>query len=548
MRLHQSGRSLIFYSASFALACLILSSPARGDDASFDAAPPPVIVASHRVLLRSPHPPGSPIDESVAFSPDGSAVAAGRVEVKRDRNGKPVSQSTVVSICHPKDGALTARIELADSDGCSVAYSPDGLTLAVGLAREVKLYNTLTWKERYSLTVNQRGCFEGLTFSADGRRLAAATYDSVVVWDLASRDVVVVINARTGFVHGVAFSPDGTMLATASEGPSLNVVVGPSGRARVASRGIGGQLAIWRLDGSPAAPGADYLQPAYDVAFAPDGRSLAASGGDGARLGEVSGTGHPRKIAPAPVFCLAYSRDGRYLAMGTVEISCTEAPGEVRVWDTEAGRDCVVLQAKMSRVRGVAFAPDGRAVVAATREGVFLWELPSPPLEGKATSGAAASEPGSGNSGSSPQAASGKPSKRSTNHAADIFLLVMAGASFLLVASLLMRLRRAAVLSYRAREQCQWLLESWLEREGLSLIRCRMIVLPLAYVITVEDSRGHEYKGWAEVTGKFWSTPEFVPLHVRYFLLWRVAQKTKPTISRERIALWDEWLDRQSEA
>ena len=85
-----------------------------------------------------------------------------------------------------KTETLTRRIELANSQGCSVAYSPDGLTLAIGLEREVKLYDTRTNRERASLKATEQAYFEKLAFSADGLRLASASYDSVVVWDLAS--------------------------------------------------------------------------------------------------------------------------------------------------------------------------------------------------------------------------------------------------------------------------------------------------------------------------------------------------------------------------
>ena len=104
-------------------------------------------------------------------------------------------------------------------------------------------------------------------------------------------------------------------------------------------------------------------------------------------------------IVPTPVYCLAYSRDGRYLAMGTEEFSYTAPPGEIILWDTESGRNRLVLQAKMSRVRSLAFAPDGRAVVAATREGVFLWELLNHSLARAVASGGGATEPGNGHYG-----------------------------------------------------------------------------------------------------------------------------------------------------
>ena len=75
--------------------------------------------------------------------------------MSHDRDGKPVSSSTVVSICSPRDGTPLGRIELPNGEGCSVAYSPDGLTLAIGMMGEVKLYDAQTQKERGSLKADR---------------------------------------------------------------------------------------------------------------------------------------------------------------------------------------------------------------------------------------------------------------------------------------------------------------------------------------------------------------------------------------------------------
>ena len=57
----------------------------------------------------------------------------------------------------------------------------------------------------------------GVAFSPDGTRLATASTDKTAkVWDATSGREVHTLAGHTDNVYGVAFSPDGTHLATAS--------------------------------------------------------------------------------------------------------------------------------------------------------------------------------------------------------------------------------------------------------------------------------------------------------------------------------------------
>src|SRR6202000_404338 len=55
----------------------------------------------------------------------------------------------------------------------------------------------------------------GVAFSPDGQRLASASYDGTVrLWDGITGELLL---GHTDAVHGVAFSPDGRRLASASQ-------------------------------------------------------------------------------------------------------------------------------------------------------------------------------------------------------------------------------------------------------------------------------------------------------------------------------------------
>ena len=54
-----------------------------------------------------------------------------------------------------------------------------------------------------------------VAFGPDGRRLAVAGRQRVLIWDVASSDTkVVTLRGHSHVVTGVAFNPDGKMLAT----------------------------------------------------------------------------------------------------------------------------------------------------------------------------------------------------------------------------------------------------------------------------------------------------------------------------------------------
>ncbi len=315
MGVTQIPPKLISASVSFALAWVLSSCWVCVAAAGSDLADPPVIEPSGWPLPRSSNPTALAANESFAFSPDGRTVAAGRSEASRDIDGK-LHTSAVVSICDADAHFLWGEIVLPGELGCSVAYSPDGLTLAIGLAREVKLYDPLTRQERATLRSPGTGEFNCLAFSADGRRLAAGSQESVVVWNVYSGRVFAVCSAGAGVVSSVAFSSDGTRLASAAErrGVGQSAVAADSDTST--SRLVAGEVRLWKVLAKAGAQTLELAMPAYAFAFSPDGQTLAIASKDGVRRWGFAELDRGM-IAAKPVHCLAYSADGRYLALGT---------------------------------------------------------------------------------------------------------------------------------------------------------------------------------------------------------------------------------------
>ncbi|GGZ80465.1 hypothetical protein GCM10010371_45030 [Streptomyces subrutilus] len=204
------------------------------------------------------------------------------------------------------------------------------------------------------------------------------------------------LTGHTGPVNAVAFSPDGSLLATAGSdgtvalrrlsdrrttltftlpGRVRAVAFGPGGRT-LAAASTDGPARMWDTGGR----GAPAVFPAGTagaraLAFAPDGRTLAVAGADGAVLLCEAGGEH-RVVASLPghagrVNALAYAPDGRTLVSAGADRT-------VRLWDPDPAdpRPLAVLAGHTDEVLGVAFAPDGRTVASGgVDRTVRLWDV-----------------------------------------------------------------------------------------------------------------------------------------------------------------------------
>ena len=210
------------------------------------------------------------------------------------------------------------------------------------------LYAAAALPQRHSMAV---GCqVWSVAFSPDGSTLATACADATIrLWDTATGKRRATFAGLGGFVAAVAFSPDGRTLADAGEhGLRLWDVATGTIRARLTSR-----------DAVSA------------VAFSPDGRTLVAAQNKVLSLWDMA-SGKLRATLKGHtgfIDTVAFSPDGRLLASGGADFT-------VRLWDAASGRLRATRPSYAGEVTSVAFSPDGQtvAVVGTVGESVRLYD------------------------------------------------------------------------------------------------------------------------------------------------------------------------------
>jgi WD40 repeat protein len=364
------------------------------------------------------------VQTTVSFSPDGQTIAAAstnqRVTLWARSNGEkqrtlegPGGSIIAFSpdsehIAVVAEGAVvlwevaTAEIQRMlvwdAAEGISVAYSPDGKTLATGSqVGNIHLRRVSDGIVTHELQ-GHKGKITSLAWSPDGQMLASGSVDkSVRLWNVADGSLLRTIEGHKDRVTSVAFSPDGTIIASGSwlydmtiklwnveDGTIIRTLSGHTDRitdvtfspdgAIIVSGSWDNTVRIWQTyDGMLLRTMRGHSDWIRSVAISPDGQKIASGSDDMTiKIWSVSNGSLLHTLEGNDwISSIAFSPDGETLACGS-----WLQEKAVSLWNVRDGTLLHTLRGHTARITSVAFSPTGTQLASGSDDGtVRLWGI-----------------------------------------------------------------------------------------------------------------------------------------------------------------------------
>lgn len=304
--------------------------------------------------------------KSVAFSPDGRTIAGGglgRIELWDVYGGHLIQTITV------------DRIDFI----ASLAFSPDGETIAAGRDDGILILNVRTGKIVLTIKETYTDSITSVAFSPDGGMLVSTGRDdsTIQVWNVHTGEHVRTLFGHTEEVNSVAFSSDGHTLASASDDDTIGLWSILTGKLKqTVSEHDGNVTSVAFVPGGHTLASVSFSKillwnvrtaEQVNIRFWPyeEVQSIVFSpDGDTLVSGDINGLVHQWDVHTTTKIRTieGHTPSVSSMAFSPHEFTLASGSGQVdtiRLWDTSSGRKTGILDGYWGPVTSLAFSPNG---------------------------------------------------------------------------------------------------------------------------------------------------------------------------------------------
>ena len=294
-----------------------------------------------------PLPEGTSRIRTIEFSPDDKMLAIG-------------SEYQTLQVIDVSDQDL--RTLQSKAGGVwSVAFNPTNNKILASGGSDLKVKIWDAEKEQPLLRNLEKHSkwIRCLAFSPDGTILASASDDkTVILWNLKTYAPPHILRGHNGWIWSVSFSPDGKILASGSDDKTVK---------------------LWNVEtGEPITILEGHKDWVWSVSFSPNGKYIASCGADGIiniwnnKTYTIFKTW---KYSNPRIRAITFSPDSNKLA------SCGDDKKvilwNIEKWDTEIDApESKLLQEHENRIRSLAFSPDGKKLASGSEDkNIKIWDF-----------------------------------------------------------------------------------------------------------------------------------------------------------------------------